>query len=121
MNAATTKVSGLYPWSGDLEGSRDVSSHEKPHYGMLLGWMEKFVCSRGLQPGRAACERFWREGVMARSREAWQIEQWGAAIRWYLRWLFFCGQTGGGSSQRLAAAASRRGGRVCQRDPPGGG
>jgi integron integrase len=49
--------------------------------------MEKFVCSKGLQPGRQACERFWREGVMVRHREAWQIEQWGAAIRWYLRWL----------------------------------
>jgi hypothetical protein len=29
-----------------------------------------------MQPGRPACERFWRESVMVRHREAWQIEQW---------------------------------------------
>jgi hypothetical protein len=38
---------------------------------MLLGWMEKYVCSQGMQPGRPACERFWRESVMVRHREAW--------------------------------------------------
>lgn len=54
---------------------------------MLLGWLDKFVCSNGLQPGRAACERFWRESVKVRVREKWQMEQWGAALRWYLRWL----------------------------------
>ena len=75
-----TKPSGLYPWSRDLEGARDVNLREKPHFAMLLGWMEKFVCSNGLQPGRESCTRFWREGVMVRHREAWQIEQWSAVF-----------------------------------------
>ena len=79
--------SGLYPWSKDLEASNDVRQREKAAFAMLLGWLEKFVCGRGLQPGRAACERFWKEAVVTRSREGWQLEQWGAAIRWYLRWL----------------------------------
>jgi hypothetical protein len=76
MTATAHASSGLYPWSKDLEGSCDVSLREKPSFAMVLGWMEKFVCSKGMQPGRPACERFWREGVMVRHREAWQIEQW---------------------------------------------
>ncbi len=83
----TQVSSALYPWSKDLEASSDVRQREQAALAMLLGWMEKFVCGKGLRPGRAACERFWKEAVMARGREAWQIEQWGAAIRWYLRWL----------------------------------
>jgi hypothetical protein len=54
---------------------------------MLLGWLEKFVCNKGLQPGRAACDRFLRASVTTRQRESWQLEQWAAALRWYLRWL----------------------------------
>ena len=77
----------LYPWSKDLEASSDVRLREGPAFAMLLGWLEKFVCGNGLHPGREACQRFWKESVMARTRETWQIEQWGAAIRWYLRWL----------------------------------
>lgn len=46
---------------------------------MLLGWLTKFVAGNGLQPGREACARFWREQVQAKPREGWQIEQWGAA------------------------------------------
>ena len=79
--------SGLYAWSKDLEASSDVILRERPSFAMLLGWLEKFTNSNGLSPERETCTRFWRESVMTRNREAWQIEQWGAAIRWYLRWL----------------------------------
>jgi integron integrase len=80
-------AAGLYPWSRDLEGSVDVSAEEKAGFAMLLGWLDKFACANGLKPGREACERFWRESVKVRVREGWQMEQWGAALRWYLRWL----------------------------------
>ena len=83
----TQATSGLYPWSKDLEASSDVRQREVAAFAMLLGWLEKFVCGKGLHPGREACQRFWRESVLARTREGWQLEQWGAAIRWYLRWL----------------------------------
>jgi integron integrase len=83
----TKNSAGLYAWSKDLEASSDVRLRERESFGMLLGWMEKFIGSKGLVPGRGGCEVFWRESVMARTREAWQLEQWGAAIRWYLRWL----------------------------------
>ncbi|MEO5712911.1 MAG: integron integrase [Luteolibacter sp.] len=78
---------GLYPWSSDLEASSDVRLRERPSFAMLLGWLEKFVAGNALQPGRGACARFWREQVLAKPREGWQTEQWGAAVRWYLRWL----------------------------------
>lgn len=70
-----------------MEASSDVRQRELAPFAMLLGWLEKFVCGRGLSPGREACERFWKEAVLARTREGWQLEQWAAAIRWYLRWL----------------------------------
>jgi len=82
------KVSvGLYAWSKDLEASSDVRQREAPAFAMLLGWLEKFTSAHGLRPGRETCTRFWKESVMTRTREAWQIDQWGAALRWYLRWL----------------------------------
>jgi integron integrase len=114
MSAIANVSSGLYPWSKDLEQSCDVGLREKPSFAMLLGWMEKFVCSTGMCPGRKACERFWREGVMVRHREAWQIEQWGAAIRWYLRWLENKKAVDGevrGLAQRVRDAVSRAGAR----------
>jgi len=82
-----TAAAGLYPWSRDLEGSIDVRTEERAGFAMLLGWFDKFLCANGLEPDRGACERFWKEAVKARVRENWQLEQWGAALRWYLRWL----------------------------------
>jgi hypothetical protein len=52
-------ASGLYPWSADLEGSIDVRTEERAGFAMLLGWLDKFLCANGLEPNRAACERFW--------------------------------------------------------------
>jgi integron integrase len=83
----TQSAADLYAWSRDLEASSDVRQREAPAFAMLLGWLEKFVTGRGLRPGRDSCALFWKESVMTRPRESWQIEQWGAAIRWYLRWL----------------------------------
>ena len=82
MNAPTHEVSGLYAWTKDLEASVDVRAREKAAFAMLLGWLDKFLCSNGLRPGREACERFWKESIKVRSRENWQLEQWSAALRW---------------------------------------
>ena len=110
----TKTNSGLYPWTKDLEASNDVRLREIPAFAMLLGWLEKFVCNKGLQPGRAACERFWRESVTSRHRESWQLEQWGAAMRWYLRWLENQQSRGGevrSLPERVRDAVSRAGAR----------
>ncbi|MES2661632.1 MAG: hypothetical protein V4689_23640 [Verrucomicrobiota bacterium] len=78
---------GLYAWSKDLEASSDVRLREREGFAMLLGWLEKFVAGSDLSPSREACERFWKEQVRAKPREKWQLDQWGAAMRWYVRWL----------------------------------
>lgn len=83
----TQNSADLYAWSKDLEASSDIRQREVPAFAMLLGWLEKFAIGRGLRPGRDSCTSFWKESVMTRPRESWQIDQWGAAIRWYLRWL----------------------------------
>jgi hypothetical protein len=106
--------SGLYAWSIDLEASSDVRLREVPAFAMLLGWLEKFVCGQGLRPGRDACALFWKEAVQSRTRENWQLEQWGAAIRWYLRWLDNQRVTGGevrSLRERVRDAVNRAGAR----------
>lgn len=94
--------SGLYPWSRDLEASSDVRLRERASFAMLLGWMEKFFGSKGLKPGRAACERFWKESVMSRTREAWQLEQW-ARLHYAMPWQ---GYVKSGVLRRLAPSDS---------------
>jgi len=86
MNS-TVESSGLYAWTRDLETSRDVLEREQAAYGMLLGWLERWRVNLGQPAGRESCVKFWREAVLAKRREPWQLEQWAAALRWYLRWL----------------------------------
>jgi len=114
MNTMTKDSCGLYAWSKDLEASSDVLLRERQGFSMLLGWLDKFACGNNLRPGRESCERFWKEQVKTRSREAWQIEQWGAAIRWYLRWLDHQQAKGGevrGLAERVRDAVYRAGAR----------
>ncbi|MGL5019715.1 MAG: hypothetical protein ACRDBP_16390 [Luteolibacter sp.] len=83
----TKNPAELYPWSSDLDASSDVRVKEREGSAMLLGWLEKFFAGSGLPPSREACERFLREQVRAKPREKWQLDQWGAAMRWDVRWL----------------------------------
>jgi len=115
----TRNPPGLYPWSRDLEASTDVRVGERECFAMLLGWLAKFVAGNGLQPGREACARFWREQVQAKPREGWQIEQWGAAVRWYLRWLKYQHAKGGevrSLPERVRDAVDRAGARQGKAD-----
>ena len=86
---------GLYAWACDLEASRDVAEKDQASFAMVLGWMERFRAYIGLEAGREACARFWKEQVKTKPRENWQTEQWAVAIRWYLRWLDNRHVTGG--------------------------
>ena len=74
-------------WSADLGASRDVNERQRDAFGMVLGWLENWRMRIGAEPGRESCIRFWREQVMVKEREPWQLEQWSGAIQWYLRWL----------------------------------
>ena len=67
-------------WSADLEASRDVNERQRDAFGMILGWLENWRLKTGAEPGRESCIRFWREQVMVKERESWQLEQWSGAI-----------------------------------------
>ena len=38
--------------------------------------------------------RFWKGEVQKKERKDWQLVQWAAAVRWYLRWLEICRERG---------------------------
>ncbi|WP_423912668.1 integron integrase, partial [Flavobacterium sp.] len=110
----TKSSPGLYAWSKDLDASSDVLLREREGFAMLLGWLEKFVAGSGLASGRQACERFWKEQVLAKPREKWQLDQWGAAMRWYVRWLEYRKVKGGevrSLPERVRDAVERAGAR----------
>jgi hypothetical protein len=54
---------------------------------MVLSWFETFRSRHRLAASREACVLFWKEQVRSKERPAWQLEQWAAAIEWYLRWV----------------------------------
>ena len=37
-------------WRADLEASRDLTDHEKQHFGFLLSWFENWRLKQGLEP-----------------------------------------------------------------------
>ncbi|NJM38901.1 MAG: hypothetical protein HC845_14120 [Akkermansiaceae bacterium] len=49
-----------------------------------------------LGASRETAKHFWRQEVLCedRPREQWQLEQWGHALQWYLKWLECCEQSG---------------------------
>lgn len=85
----------MFPWSADLEASRDVAYRERQAFAMVIGWFENWRRQTGCEPCRDACKRFWREQVLSKAREPWQLDQWCGAIQWYLRWLKYRQETGG--------------------------
>lgn len=81
-------------WGRDLEHSRDLIGWEKESYGYFLSWFERWRLARGLHPTRESARKFWRAEVQGKRREPWQLENWAAAVRWYLRWLELCRESG---------------------------
>ena len=114
MNTKPTR----WCWRKDLAGFRGLTDRERSGYVLLLEWFENFRLRHELSAGREAATRFWKEEVRRedRPREPWQLEQWGQAIQWYLKWLEAC--AGAGADHRslpervraaVYSACSRRG------------
>lgn len=83
-------------WRSDLAEFRGLNDRERAGFLICLEWFENFRLRYCLPAGRDAAKAFWadqvkREGI---EREAWQLEQWGEAIRWYLEWLKACDLAG---------------------------
>ena len=82
-------------WLNDLMASRDVSPKDKEGYVFVLSWFEKWRLAKQLPPSIESGRRFWREQVLAKNRESWQIERWTESFRWYKQWLSYCEEEGG--------------------------
>jgi integron integrase len=81
-------------WRRDLAEFRGLSDFERAGFLLVLEWFENFRLRHELEAGRDAARSFWRTEVKCegRPREAWQLEQWEAAIQWYLKWLDACAE-----------------------------
>ena len=81
-------------WRDDLENSRNLCQREVLAYGYLIAWFDSWRLRKDLQLDRDAARRFWRESVMAKERERWQLNQWAEAMRWLLNWVDICQREG---------------------------
>ena len=101
-------------WKADLLAYRGLSEFDRTGFDLFLSWFEGWRVGHGLEPGRDAAARFWREQVKSKPRKEWQLDQWGKAVRWYLKWLGFCQREGRRPEsvpERMKAAVMRVGAR----------
>ena len=113
-----TVISSRWCWRKDLSEFRGLTDRERAGFLLVLEWFENFRLQAELSAGREAARVFWKSQVLREGarREAWQLDQWGDAIRWYLKWLEACAEVGADHrslEERVRAAVnsacSRRG------------
>ena len=85
-------MSKRWCWRKDLAEFRGLSERERSGFLLVLEWFENFRLRNDLAAGRSAVRIFWQKEVQreGRPREDWQLEQWEAALHWYLKWLEAC-------------------------------
>ncbi len=94
--------------------SRDLSSREIEAYGFFIGWFEQWRMKRSLKMNRDNARRFWKEVVVVKDRERWQLDQWAMAMRWLLEWADICeaeGKDARSMAERMKDAVFRVGAR----------
>lgn len=79
-----------------MAGFRGLSERDRSGFLVLLEWFENYRLRMGLDADREAARAFWRSDVLrvGTVREDWQLDQWSAAIQWYLNWLEACREAG---------------------------
>jgi len=112
MNAAKTR----WCWRRDLAEFRGLTDRERTGFLLVLEWFENFRLRHDLAAGREAARAFWKMEVLreGRPREPWQLEQWEAALQWYLKWLEACAEAKADHRslpERVRAAVQSAGGR----------
>jgi hypothetical protein len=87
---------GKWCWKSDLAAFRGLTDRDRAGFLVLLEWMGNFWLRLNLEAGRDAATAFWKEEVTGhgRVREEWQLDQWSAAVSWYLNWLKACEEEG---------------------------
>jgi len=111
-----TQFVSRWCWRKDLAAFRGLPERERAAYLVFLEWMENHRLRLKLEAGREAAKVFWTEEVVGhgRIREAWQLDQWSAAVSWYLEWLKACQAAGADHRslpERLRAAVQTAGAR----------
>lgn len=81
-------------WRNDLSHSRDLNQREIEGYGFFIGWYDSWRAAKGLKLNRESAKHFWKEVVLDKSRESWQLDQWAEAMRWILGWIAICERNG---------------------------
>ena len=101
MSATLTRKS-RWCWRKDLAEFRGLTERERAGFLLVLEWFENFRLRYQLAAGREAAREFWRSEVTRedRMREKWQLDQWGDAIQWYLKWLGACAEAGAAGLKR---------------------
>lgn len=81
-------------WRKDLAEFRGLPDRQRTGFLVVLEWFENFRLRYELEAGRPAARIFWQKEVLreGRPREDWQLEQWEAALHWYLKWLEACAE-----------------------------
>jgi hypothetical protein len=115
INATMTRKP-RWCWRKDLAEFRGLTERERTGFLLVLEWFENFRLRNELPAGRDAARVFWKSEVIRedREREKWQLEQWGDAIQWYLKWLEACCEEGADHRslpERLRAAVHSSGAR----------
>lgn len=101
-------------WRADLAASRDLNSNERQAFERICSWFENWRLRAGISAGEVAARAFWKDQVMVKPREHWQLDQWAEAMRWFLGWLSACRARGGSGKtlpERLKEAVYSTGGR----------
>ncbi len=116
MSTTETQKRPRWCWRKDLAAFRGLTDRERTGFLLVLEWFENFRLRHELPAGREVAKSFWRDEVLGkgRQREAWQLEQWGDAIQWYLNWLKACAEEGGDHRslpERVRAAVNSAGSR----------
>ncbi len=114
----TSITKSRWCWRKDLSEFRGLTDFERTGFLLVLEWFENFRLRCELPADRNAARLFWKNEVIKedRPRESWQLDQWGDAIQWYLKWLDACAEAGADHrslAERVRAAVysacSRRG------------
>jgi integron integrase len=92
--AIMTAIKTRYCWRKDLSAFRGLTDGERSGFLLVLEWFENYRLLHEMEAGRDAAKVFWRSEVMreGRPRETWELDQWGEAIKWYLKWLDSCAE-----------------------------
>ena len=89
-------IKARWCWRKDLAEFRGLSDRERAGFLLVLEWFENFRLRHQLEANRNAAKAFWKSEVQRDGceREDWQMDQWSAAIQWYLNWLGACAEEG---------------------------